>query len=124
MINDNDNDKAVAYLILSTIEDNPVKMFSWGFSVDRVVENGLLFRVHGLKHKGRVKVICNKDYVLFEIQIIGKNNIVKYTIEEVSLDQLVKVLDLHIERVPNYREVIEKMYGLPPTKDKIDTDLK
>lgn len=124
MIKDDDNDKAVAYLILSTIEDNPVKMFSWGFSVDRVVSNGLLFRVHGLKHKGKVKVICNKNYVLFEIQIIGKKNMVKYSIEDVSLDQLVKVLDLHIERVPNYREVIEKMYGLPPMKDKIDTNLK
>jgi len=118
------NDKVVAYLILSEIEANPVKMFSWGFSVDRVIDNGLLFRVRGLKHKGKVKVICNKNYVLFEIQIIGKNNVVKYSIEDVSLDQLVKVLDLHIERVENYGEVVSKMYGLPPMKDKIDTDLK
>ncbi|MCE5320270.1 MAG: hypothetical protein LLF93_04100 [Bacteroidales bacterium] len=118
------NDKVVAYLILSEIEANPVKMFSWGFSVDRVIDNGLLFRVRGLKHKGKVKVICNKNYVLFEIQIIGKNNVVKYSIEDVSLDQLVKVLDLHIERVENYGEVVSKMYGLPPKKDKIDTDLK
>ena len=124
MIKYNDNDNAVAYLILKTIEDNPVKMFSWGFSVERVVENGLLFSVHGLKHKGKVKVICNKNYVLFNIQIIGKNNIVKYSIEDVSLNRLVEELDLHIERVPNYQEVIEKMYGLPPKKDKNDTNLK
>jgi len=113
------NDEAVAYLILSAIEIDAVKMFSWGFGVEKVIENGLQFKVCGLKHKGRVKVICNKNTGLFDIQIIGKKNSIKNSIEDVSLDKLLNVLDLQIERVENYGEVISKMYGLPMKNNKI-----
>ena len=117
-------DEAIAFLILNEIEDNAVKMFSWGFSDPTVIENGLLFKTRGLIHKGSVIVTCNKNNGLFDIQIIGKKNMVKYSIEDVSLDQLVKVLDLQIERVENYGEVIAKMYGLPSKPDKKNSKSK
>lgn len=114
-----DKDEAIAFLILNKIEENAVKMFSWGFAVDRVVENGLLFKVHGLIHKGKVMVTLNESTGLFYIQIIGKKNLVKCSIEHVKLEELVNVLDLQIERVDNYGEVIAKLYGLPtPTFKK------
>lgn len=107
-----DKDQAVAYIILSAIEANPVKMFSWGFEVEKVIEGGLLFKVYGLIHKGKVMVTLNESTGLFCIQIIGKKNLVKYSIEDVKLEELVNVLDLQIERVDNYGEVVGKMYGL------------
>lgn len=114
-----DKDQAVAYIILSAIEANPVKMFSWGFVVEKVVKGGLLFKVHGLIHKGKVMVTLNESTGLFYIQIIGKKNLAKFLIEDVKLKELVNVLDLQIERVDNYGEVIAKLYGLPtPTFNK------
>lgn len=112
-------DKAIAYKILSLIEDNPVKMFSWGFADPTVIENGLLFKVRGLIHKGRVKAVFNKNNGLFNILIMCKKDMVRYSIEDISLDQLINQIDLLVERVPNYREVIEKMYGLPPKSTKV-----
>lgn len=117
-------DKAIAYEILSLIGDDLLHMMSWGFSDPTIIEHGLQFKVRGLIHKGKVKVTCNKDNGLFDIQIIGKKDKVKYSIEDISLNQLINQIDLHVERVPNYREVLEKIYGLPPLKDNIDKDLK
>jgi len=119
-----DKDQAVAYIILSAIESNPVKMFSWGFEVEKVVEGGLLFIVHGLKHKGKVMVTLNENTGLFYIQIIGNKNLVKYSIEDVRLEELVNVLDLQIERVDNYGEVVANMYGLPSPTDTKNKESK
>ena len=118
-----DKDKAIAYEILKLIGDDLLHMMSWGFSDPTIIENGLQFKVSGLLHKGWVKVTSNSTG-LFNIQIIGKKDIVKYSKEDVCLNQLIEELDLLIERVPNYREVLEKMYGLPSMKEKVDTNLK
>jgi len=94
-------------------------MISWGFKNPTIVENGLEFQVSGLIHKGWVKVNRNMTG-LFNIEIIGKKNTVKYSLEDVHLEELIKVLDLQIERVDNYSEVISKMYGLPAKKANKD----
>ena len=118
-----DRDEAIAYEVLKLIGDDLLHMISWGFSDPTVIENGLQFKVQGLIHKGKVKVTCNSTG-LFDIEIIGKKKTIKYSIEDISINQLIGELDLQIERVPNYGEVISKMYGLPYKKEKIDKDLK
>lgn len=111
-------DKAIAYKILSLIENNPVKMFSWGFTDPTVIENGLLFKVRGLKHKGKVKVLYQEGKDLFQIQLFSKKNKLKDSIEDVYVDQLVQVIDQSVEKIENYNEVVRAMYGLPPKKYK------
>lgn len=118
-----DKDKAIAYEILKLIGDDLLHMMSWGFSDPTIIENGLQFKVSGLLHKGWVKVIYNKNGQ-YDILIIGKKDMVKTSIEDISLDQLINQIDLLVERVPNYREVLEKMYRLPSMKEKVDTNLK
>ena len=116
-------DEAIAFQILEVIKADLLHMMSWGFSDPTIIENGLLFRVRGLIHKGKVMVTLNECTGLFHIQIIGKKNKVKNSIEDVRLDNLINVLDLQIERVDNYGEVIAKMFGLP-TKEQRSKESK
>lgn len=112
-------DRELANYILSIIKSDLLLAICWGFSEPKVIKNGLMFSVNGLKHEGRVKVIYNAGKDLFDIQLLSENNELKETIEGVYFDLLVQNLDSHIEKIENYNLEVRKMYGMvEPEQDK------
>lgn len=105
-------DREMASYIQSIIQSNVMEAICWGYTEPRAIKNGLMFSVTGLIHQGKVKVIYNEGKDLFDIQLLSVDNELKETIESIYFDELVSVLDRHIELVPKYNEVVRKMYGI------------
>jgi len=106
-----EQDKEMAKYIYQIIRSSSIIMFSWGFSNPTIIENGLSFHVNGFIHQGIVKVIYNEGEDLFEVQLLTKENELKESIESIYFDQLVEVIDNHVEKVANYNEAVNKEYG-------------
>jgi hypothetical protein len=117
-------DKDLASYIQTIIESHLLETMTWGYEDPKPIKDGLKFKVTGLKHQGYVKILYHEGKDQFQIQLFSKKHVLKDSIEDVYIDQLVQVINQSVERVPNYGEVVRKMYGLPPMKDKIDRDLK
>ena len=112
-------DRELAMYIQSIIQSDVLAIMCWGYSEPRVVKNGLMFSVNGLKHQGKVKVIYNEGKDLFDIQLLSINNEIVEIIEDVYFDSLVEILDNRIEMVKNYNQVVREMYGMvKPEQDK------
>ena len=86
-------------------------MWSWGFNSPKTITNGLSFKVQGFKFKGTVEVVYNEDTDLFDISFIKINKVVEI-IEGIYIDQLITVIDNHVEKVDNYKERVEAEYSL------------
>lgn len=86
-------------------------MWSWGFNSPKAIANGLSFKVQGFKFKGTVEVIYNEGADLFDISFIKGGKTVE-AVEGIYLDQLVTVIDHHVELVDNYKERVEDEYSL------------
>ena len=82
-------------------------VFSWGFNSPVAINNGLQFNVNGFIFKGIVQVIYNEGTDLFDLNFI-KNNVALIPIPNVSIVELIEVLDDQIERVDNYNERVKK----------------
>jgi hypothetical protein len=115
----------VIYLIMISNRDLELAMYiqnvllrdlqlpmCWGYFRPRAIKNGLSFHVSGLKHQGKVKVIYNEAMDLFDIKLLSEENILKETIEDVYVDELVNQIDYHVEKVENYNEVVVVMCGI------------
>lgn len=112
-----EQDQVLAKYILQIISSKPAIMLSWGFTNPTIIVNGLEFRVNGFKHQRSVKVLYNEGKDLFDIQLVSNDNILKESIESIFFDQLVEVIDNHIEKVPNYKEAVNKEYGFDSAID-------
>ena len=86
-------------------------MWSWGFNSPKAITNGLSFKVQGFKFKGTVEVVYNEGTDLFDISLIKGGKTVE-AVEGVYIDQLVTVIDHHVELVDNYKERVEDEYSL------------
>ena len=86
-------------------------VFSRGFNSPVAIKNGLQFNVNGFIFKGIVKVIYNEGTDLFDLKFI-KNNITLIPLSDVDINELIEVLDDHIEKVDNYDERVKKEYSL------------
>ena len=86
-------------------------MWSWGFNSPKAIANGLSFKVQGFKFKGTVEVIYNEGADLFDISFIKGGKTVE-VVEGIYLEQLVTVIDHHVELVDNYKERVEDEYSL------------
>lgn len=82
-----------------------------GIQLPKTITNGLSFRVQGFKFKGTVEVVYNEGTDLFDISFIKRNKIIEI-IEGIYFDQLVTVIDYHVEKVDNYKERVEAEYSL------------
>ena len=49
---------------------------------------------------------------LFDVYLIGEDNHVKNTLEGIYFDQLVEVIDDHVELVQNYNERVNQEYNI------------
>ena len=99
----------MAEYIMQTLRSQLVVVFSWGFnSPKRLPEDkGLSFLVNGYKYTGKVKVIYNEGADLFDVHLADGT-----TVEDVYLDSLVNVIDCLVERTDDYKERLEKEYGI------------
>jgi hypothetical protein len=114
-----EQDRELAIYIQSIFKSDFLAALCWGYSQPRIIKNGLEFNVSGLKHQGKVRVIYNEGMDLFEIQLLTETNDLKESIEGIYFDELVEVIDNHIERVESYTEVVRGMYGMvKPELDK------
>lgn len=112
-----ENGENIAKYILEILRTQPVIVMSWGLNPQslRLAEadnmKGLQFSVNGFKHKGKVQVLYNEGLDLFEIRLLGQDDITLEKKEEVYNDELVSTLDLLVERTENYAESVMKEYG-------------
>lgn len=100
----------MANYILNILRSDLNVVLSWGLHWPVALENGLKFNVNGLKHKGAVSVIYNEGADLFDIELIDSENELVEKIEGVYFDQLIEVIDEHVEHVDNYIDVVRQEY--------------
>lgn len=101
----------MAMYIMKILKSQLMIMWSWGFNSPKVISNGLSFKVQGFKFKGTVEVVYNESSDLFDISLIKGGKAVE-AVEGVYIDQLVSVIDNHVEKVDNYNERVEAEYSL------------
>lgn len=101
----------MAMYIMRVLKSQLMVVWSWGFNSPKVIANGLSFRVQGFKFKGTVEVVYNEGTDLFDISFIKRNKVVEI-IEGIYIDQLITVIDNHVEKVDNYKERVEAEYSL------------
>lgn len=73
---------------------------SWGIdpSTLRQIDNGLSFHVQGLKLKGTVSIIYDESADYFNVSFVRDDNPTEHeTVEDVSFDELVRVIDEKVE---------------------------
>jgi hypothetical protein len=83
-------------------------IFSWGFHSASALENGLRFMVNGYKYQGEVVIRYNESTDLFNVKFTDTEE----EIEDVYADNLVHVIDNHIEYSENYTEQVKQTYNL------------
>ena len=86
-------------------------VFSWGFNSPVAIKNGLQFYVNGFIFNGIIQVIYNEETDLFDLKFIKRNEAL-IPIPNVSINELIKVLDDLIEKVDNYEERVKQEYLL------------
>ena len=77
----------------------------------RLLKRHVRENMDGVLHAGFVEIRYNEGADLFDISLIGEDNLVKETIEGIYFDQLVEVVDEHVERVDNYNERVDQEYN-------------
>ena len=99
----------MAKYILSIFQTQLMVVYSWGFHKPMALENGLRFKVTGLKYRGVVDVVYNEGRDLFDISFIKSNKVVK-SIDGVFFDMLIDTIDDFVERTPDYDKRVAAEY--------------
>ena len=102
----------MAQYILSILRTQLMIVFSWGFNNARVIENGLAFYVQGYKHTGRVEVVYDEGWDLFNVRTINKDGSVKEQQEGIYADGLVDCIDRLVEKTNDYASRVRETYGM------------
>ena len=100
----------VSKKIMNCLSRQKMIVFSWGFHKAIAIKDGLQFNVNGFIHKGIVEVIYNEDTDYFDIKLI-KNGVTKSFMQNVSIDELIEVIDTHVESVSDYEKRVKKEYS-------------
>ncbi|MDD3322048.1 MAG: hypothetical protein PHS59_11455 [Paludibacter sp.] len=117
-MNENNNieiaeeDVKLADYIYSILKFQPTILLSWGIQRPVVIKLGLRFRVNGFSHKGIVEILYNEGADLFDVYLINEDGTLKELIEGVYFDELVDVIDQHVEWTENYNERVNKEYNI------------
>ena len=102
----------MAKYILAILRSQLMIVFSWGFHNPRAMENGLAFQVQGYKHQGRVEVIYDEGWDLFNVRTINRDGSVKEQQEGIYVDGLVDCIDRMVEKTDDYAARVRKTYGM------------
>ena len=92
----------MAKYILAILRSELMIVFSWGFHNPRAIENGLAFEVQGYKHTGRVEVVYDEGWDLFDVKTINPEGTTKEIQEGIYLDGLVSTIDNMVEKTNDY----------------------
>ena len=89
----------ISRYIFDILSHYPFIIMSWGLNLHslRADESSLQFHVQGFLHTGTVKVIYDEGSDTFVIKLYDEEGHWKDTAECVFVDELVYVLDYHIE---------------------------
>lgn len=102
----------MAEYIMRILKGRIFTVMSWGFHRPARIENGLRFRVQGYIHTGAVEVLYNEGSDLFDVRTLNEDGSVSQAEEGIYLDCLVDVIDGMVERTPDYKERVERDYGI------------
>lgn len=102
----------MAKYILSILKTQLNIVFSWGLHSPMAIKDGLMFKVQGFKHSGWVKVIYNQSADLFDISLLTSTMIPTKEMNGIYFDQLVEVIDDHVEKVEDYKNKVKAEYSL------------
>lgn len=102
----------MANYIMQILRSQQMVMWSWGAHrfIALAGNKGLMFLVQGFKHKGWVEVTYNEGKDLFDVRLLNMRKVEKEKIEDVYFDQLVQVIDAHVEMVDDYKEKVKAEY--------------
>ena len=98
----------MANYIISILRTKLMIVFSWGFHSASALDNGLKFLVDGYKYTGEIIIKYNEGTDLFNIEFTTTGE----TINDVYADNLVNIIDNHIEYSENYSEQVKETYNL------------
>lgn len=102
----------MAYYIMQILKSQRMVVFSWGFHAPVAIQNGLRFSVNGYLHQGKVEVVYDEGWDLFTVRAINTDGTIKKKQEGVYLDGLIATIDAMVERCPDYKERVQRDYGL------------
>ena len=100
----------MARYILAILRSQPMIVLSWGFHKAVALENGLQFNVQGFKHKGKVQVIYDAGWDLFNVVLLDCTGKETRREEGVYLDCLVDVIDEMVEKTDDYAARVRTQY--------------
>ena len=101
----------MAKYILAILRSQLMIVFSWGFHDARAIENGLAFYVQGYKHTGRVEVVYDEGWDLFNVRTLNTDGTTKEQEEGIYADGLVDVIDRMVEKTDDYKARVRRQYG-------------
>ena len=102
----------IAEYIIKVLRTELMIVLSWGFHNAKAIEDGLAFNVEGFIHQGRVEIIYDEGWDLFNIRLINEDGTVKEQVEGVYVDGLVSTIDGMVEKTNDYKERVKKEYSL------------
>lgn len=91
-------DTRMAEYIMVILKSRISIVWSWGSSKFIALENGLMWHVEGYLLNGWVKVLYNEGTDAFDVYFSYNNKELVKKVEEVYLDNLVDVIDYHVEK--------------------------
>lgn len=77
-----------------------------------MIENGLSFQVQGYLHRGKVEVVYDEGYDLFNVRTLNADGTVKEQQDGIYLDGLVSTIDSMVEHCSDYEKRVRQDYGL------------
>ena len=101
----------MAKYILAILRSQLMIVFSWGFHNARIIENGLAFYVQGYKHNGRVEVIYDEGWDLFNVRTTNQDGSIKEQQDGIYMDGLVECIDRMVEKTDDYASRVRNQYG-------------
>ena len=107
-------DYGIAEYIWKILKTQQTIVWSWGVDPDSVktIKNGTQFHVQGFLMTGIVKITYDEGMDLFDIEFLPDDDKPRKAILGLYLDQLVSVIDKHVEHCENYEERVNEECGI------------
>ncbi len=102
----------MAEYILSILRSRAAIVMSWGFHNCVALRNGLAFYVQGFLFTGVVKVLYEESSDTFNVRLEKKDGTFCKERQDVYIEELVDVIDVMVERCPDYENRVRAEYGL------------
>ena len=107
-------DYGIAEYIWKILKTQQPIVWSWEVDPDSVktIKNGTQFHVQGFLVTGTVKITYDEGMDLFDIEFLPDDDKPRKAILGLYLDQLVSVIDKHVEHCENYEERVNEECGI------------